>query len=161
MAKRSNFKRRQADKYLTIDPRAVKTLLPYLKDNTKFAEPCCGEGHLVDELERYGHKCIHKSDLPIDALTLPKFDLVITNPPWSRPILHELIDYWDEAWLLFDAGWAYTKQSSEYMKRCTDIVPVGRLKWIENTTMQGKDDCSWYKFSRIESPTIFHRRENG
>ncbi len=161
MAKRSNFKRREADAYLTWDPRAVRALLPHLSAATRFAEPCCGEGHLVAQLIEAGHVCTHMSDLSegVDALTLGPLGLVITNPPWSRPILHALIDHWDDSWLLFDADWAHTKQAVPYLDRCTDIVSVGRLRWIEGTKMDGKDSVCWYRFVREGGQTPrFHKR---
>ena len=47
-------------------------------------------------------------------------------------------------WLLFDADWMHTRQSREYIKYCSMIVSVGRIKWFGNMT--GKDNCAWYLF---------------
>lgn len=173
MGKRSNFERIEKDFYRTIDPRAVAALLPHLKPGTRFAEPCSGAGDLMLSLIDAGHECWWHSDIsdesmPIDALSLQSWhlngcDCIITNPPWSRPILHKMIEHFTEiapyTWLLFDADWAHTKQSAPYMKWCTDIVSVGRLIWIPGTTTSGKDNCSWYRFSKDKSgPTKFHGR---
>ena len=46
---------------------AVLPLLPHLKPGTRFVEPCCGAGDLVQHLERAGHTCVASYDLPIDA----------------------------------------------------------------------------------------------
>jgi hypothetical protein len=150
VAKRSDFTRRAADAYFTWDPRAVRALLPHLAPGTQFAEPCAGEGHLVAQLTDAGHVCTHMSDLATgtDALSLGPLGLVITNPPWSRPILHAMIEHWlpGGCWLLFDADWIHTKQSAPYMPFLTDIVSVGRLRWIEGSTMDGKDNCAWFRF---------------
>src|SRR5690606_29085479 len=117
-----------------------------------------------------GHHCPWFGDISegLDALLLQKkhvanADCIITNPPWSRPILHAMIDHFMEiapyAWLLFDADWAHTRQSAPYMHKCTDIVSVGRLIWIPGTTTSGKDNVAWYRFSKDkDGPTRFHGR---
>jgi hypothetical protein len=90
-------------------------------------------------------------------------DMIITNPPWSRPVLHPMIYHLSAlkpTWLLFDSDWAYTKQSSDIMRTlCTDVVAVGRLIWIPDTKISGKDNTSWYKFDVNKNrDTIFHGR---
>lgn len=58
-------------------------------------------------------------------------------------------------WLLFDAGWIHTRQSTPYLPHLHRIVSVGRLIWIEGTTMTGKDDCAWHLFdARHTTKTI-------
>jgi hypothetical protein len=60
-------------------------------------------------------------------------------------------------WLLFDADWAHTKQSTPYMAYCAKIVSVGRVKWIEGSKMTGKDNCAWYLFDKsFQGVTEFH-----
>lgn len=100
-----------------------------------------------------------------DALSLTpddveEADYIITNPPWTRKILHPLIEHFitlKPTWLLFDANWMFTKQASEYLEDyCTHIAAIGRLKWIPGTTMSGKDDCCWYRFVKNKkTPTQF------
>jgi hypothetical protein len=115
MSKRSNFPRIAKDAYQTIDPRAVAALVPHLRAEgiKTFAEPCCGEGYLVRQLQAAGFDCEWESDIDagIDANFLggwhvSRADAIITNPPWSRPILHDLIIHFQNlapTWLLFDA----------------------------------------------------------
>lgn len=165
MGKRSSFTPRAADKYYTWDPRAVRALLPHLSPGTRFAEPCAGAGHLVAQLTDAGHVCAHMSDLDdgVDALTLPRVGLVITNPPWTRALLHPMIEHWvtDGCWLLFDADWLHTRQSAPYLPMLTDVVSVGRLRWIEGSTMDGKDNCCWYRFATDgDGSTRFHGRSS-
>ena len=50
------------------------------------------------------------------------------------------------AWLLLDSDWMHTVQASELIKRCSKIVSVGRMKWIEGTDNTGFDNSSWYYF---------------
>ncbi len=166
MGKRSDFKRRPMDFYATPE-EAVLPLLPYLPANTKFCEPCAGEGHLIRHLEKHGHQCVIAFDVDpekpypvLDARNMEKQHFhdagyIITNPPWSRPILHNLIDRFANltpTWLLFDADWMFTKQSTPFMYYCRMIVAVGRVKWIEGSKNTGKDNCAWYLFGPNPKP---------
>ena len=161
MGKRSSFERRPMDFYATPEA-AVLPLLPYLPRQTRFCEPCAGGGDLIRHLEKHGHECITAFDLGglqsypvIDATQMTRSNLagadyIITNPPWSRNILHGMIDRFASiapTWLLFDADWAFTKQAIPYMDYCQMIVAVGRVKWIEGSKNTGKDNCAWYNFS--------------
>lgn len=170
MGKRSSFVRRERDFYPT-PYEAVLPLLPFLPDGTKFIEPCAGDGALIRHLEKNGHNCVGAFDIePMaggvaegDAFQVMAFgaDMFITNPPWDRKILHPLIMHLSEqcpTWLLFDADWMHTRQSSELMHRCAKIVSVGRVKWIPGTKNTGKDNCCWYLFHSSPSKTEFCHR---
>jgi len=170
MGKRSSFERRPMDFYATPE-EAVLPLLPYLPRHTRFCEPCAGYGDLIRHLEKHGHECItafdadHTKTYPvIDATQMTRSNLagadyIITNPPWSRHILHAMIDRLASlapTWLLFDADWMFTKQSEPYMDRCQMIVAVGRVKWIAGSKYTGKDNCAWYLFNKpMGNPTVF------
>ncbi|MFN7883287.1 MAG: hypothetical protein ACK5PF_09775 [bacterium] len=171
MGKRSNFARVERDWYPT--PReAVVPLLPHLPDGAAFAEPCAGDGSLVVTLEREGMTCIDALDIEPrncwvyqqDALDWDcgeSADYIITNPPWERSILHPMIQHFARqrpTWLLFDADWMHTKQSAPFMPLLRAVVSVGRVKWIPDSKMTGKDNCAWYHFAPGDSPTVFHGR---
>jgi len=177
MGKRSNFQRVERDFYPT-PYEAVLPLLPHLPEGATFIEPCAGNGALVDHLQDHGYKCLWAGDLvPLrrdirmcDALTnIPvalhhkMADLIITNPPWNRDFLHPMIEVCVESktptWLLFDADWMHTKQSADLIKSCVKIVSVGRVKWIPDSKMTGKDNCCWYLFDPNHTgPTEFYGR---
>lgn len=156
MGRRSDFPRRPHDDYQTVDPKAVAVLLPYLKRDgiKKFAEPCCGDGHLYKVLVDCGFYVTIACDIKhggIDALKITNFispDAIITNPPWTRELLHPMILHFQQhapiVWLLFDSDWAYNAGAAPYLNHCSDIVAVGRLRWFNDTT--GKDNASWYRF---------------
>ncbi len=153
MGKRSNFDRIEKDYYRTIDPKATIKLLPHLSPGCRFIEPCCGDYILVDQLEYHGLDCVGAYDIDQADATSHQYenkaDYFITNPPWSRHLLHPIILNLSQqlpTWLLFDADWAHTKQSKSFQTHLKKIVSVGRLKWIENTKMTGKDNCCWYLF---------------
>ena len=169
MGKRSNFERNPRDFYPT-PKEAVIPLLPHLPEKGLFAEPCAGDGRLIEHIEEltslsgYWMTDIEPHADFIgngDALTdkIVGCDICITNPPWDRKILHPLIDNLSNqlpTWLLFDADWMHTKQSVPYIKMCSKIVSVGRIKWFGNMT--GKDNCAWYLFDWEVNNTIFYGR---
>ncbi|MGB6229488.1 MAG: hypothetical protein WBF53_05110 [Litorimonas sp.] len=166
MGKRSDFALRKADAYPTPEA-AVAPLLPYLKAQTRFIEPCAGDGRLIGHLERHGHVCLYASDLhpgradilrgdvlewPETANVNDRADCFITNPPWTRRLLHPLIlrlSAIRPTWLLLDAAWAFTQQAAPLLPHCRAIVTVGRVSWMGNG-VTGKDDCAWYLFDQTE-----------
>lgn len=172
MGKRSNFERKPRDFYPT-PPEAVEPLLPFLSPRTRFVEPCAGNGALVRELQKHGHRCEHALDIEPqhtsvslgNALAFRTDLTVITNPPWDRKVLHPLISHFAPqapTWFLFDADWMHTKQSIPFMPLLSKVVSVGRVKWIPDSKMTGKDNCCWYLFDidhqYSELPTEFFGR---
>ena len=172
MGKRSEFQRRARDFYPTPE-EALLPLLPYLENYFTFIEPCAGNGQLTMFLMKYKDcYCLLQSDIePQESNVKTKnvFDLeekpdyYITNPPWDRKILHPLIEHLSNlapTWLLFDADWIHTKQSQPYQSRLKKIVSVGRVKWIPDSKMTGKDNCSWYLFDQnnVEDTIIIGNR---
>jgi hypothetical protein len=180
MGKRSNFKRRKADFYPT--PRAaVIPLIPHLRGIRTFAEPCCGDGDLIRHLESFGLRCVHQGDIRTgqDALAIKRYagnpDVVITNPPFKYPedhkhstrLLHDLLRHFLKLgvpfWLLIPHDWSANKGSALYLPHCSDIVAVGRVKWIpESEHSGGYENSCWYRFdaSHISGP-VFHGRDQG
>jgi hypothetical protein len=167
MGKRSNFERREADFYPT--PRAaVLPLIPYLRGIRTFAEPCAGDGALVQHLVSFGFRCVYSDDIRNgqDALAVDAYggaDAIVTNPPWSRDVLHQLITHFQNiapTWLLLDSDWAQTKQAAPFLAACSDIVAIGRVKWIEGSKYTGKDNAGWYRFDeRHSGGPVFHGRD--
>lgn len=161
MGKRSDYEREKLDYYAT-PLAAVGPLLPHLIPGTRFCEPCAGGGILIGHLERSGHTCVSAFDVAprsdgirsADASFMQREDLggaevIITNPPWDRHALHQIIErstFLIPAWFLFDADWMHTRQAIPYLRHCEMIVSVGRVKWIEGSAGAGKDNCCWYKF---------------
>ena len=169
MGKRSSFERREADFYPT-PAKAVLPLVPFLRGIRTFAEPCAGEGDLVRHLELFGLRCVYAGDISIgqDAFAFDSYgacDSIITNPPWSRDVLHGLIAHFQNiapTWLLLDADWKQTRQAAPYLPHCSDIVAIGRVKWIEGSKHTGKDNACWYKFnSKHRAGPVFHWRDQG
>ena len=168
MGKRSNFDLKPLQKYYT-PYEAVVPLLPHLPARTDFIEPCAGDGRLVRHLEKNGHKCVYACDIAPEGegieqrdvlmfgQPLPPCDLIVTNPPWDREPLHEMIVKFSlhaPTWLLFQSDWHDTKQAKPFLKHCAKIIPVGRVSWMENG-QAGMENCSWFLFLDHETPTLF------
>ena len=157
MTKRNpGLPRRPRDAYAT-PLAAVLPLVPHLINVRTFAEPCCGAGELITALERHDMLCVYRGDIDYgtDVMrtqrsTYSSCDAIITNPPWDRPFLHAILDhlvqFGIQTWLLIDVDWAHTKQSVPYLRWCSTIVPVGRVKWIPNSESVGYDNAAWYRF---------------
>lgn len=168
MGKYSNFEKIPRDFYPTPF-EAVVPLIPHLKGLKYFCEPCAGDGRLSDYLETLGMHCVLKSDIEpqrndvsaANALNLYYPAPVITNPPWTRKILHPMINHFSQqvpTWLLFQANWMHTLQAEKYMPFCKKIVSVGRVKWFPDSKSSGKEDCCWYLFDKELCKTNFHTR---
>ena len=172
MGKRSDFERKTMDYYPT-PLEAVQPLLKHFFSGAHFCEPCAGEGVLIGHLEMAGFKCVSAFDAAVgpyrrhDASWITEEDLngadvIITNPPWDRAPLHQIIERCARlrpTWLLFDADWMHTKQAVPFLTRCDRIVSVGRVKWFPETKMVGKDNCAWYLFLPEDvEETVFYGR---
>lgn len=175
MGKRSDFVRNPRDFYPT-PIEALAPLVPRLPSwEFGYIEPCAGNYALVNHMARLRpnaicvgaydiepqHAAVQRGDAT--SLRLPAPFMVITNPPWDRPVLHGIIDNLagqTTCWLLLDADWMHTKQAIPYMVWCTDIVSIGRVKWIAGSKMTGKDNCAWYRFDKRtpNQGTQFHTR---
>ena len=178
MSKRSNFERVPKENYPTTDPRPVAILASHLEGVETYAEPCVGDGILVQHLSdigldcgfacdvelrgipaeggvlptRFGHvPCYQKDALNLSIMDVAGCDVIITNPPWRRDWLHPMIEHFASlkpTWLLFDADWAHTVQAAPYLAYCTRIVSVGRVKWFPDSPHQAMDNCAWYRFHK-------------
>jgi hypothetical protein len=177
MGKRSNFARSKHDAYDTTDPAAVEALLaqPDLCwSGVRFIEPCAGKGALRDQLVAKGLTCVAAYDIApraegifrgnsgLTAAGTPRLLSVhrdaqcfITNPPWSYelliPILLNL--YWQlPTWLLLSADFVHTQQAAPFMPLCRRIVSIGRMRWVEGSKHDGKDNAAWMLFARPTTP---------
>lgn len=163
MGKHSNFKRRKNDAYMTTDPRAVIPLVQFFGNGyVNYYEPCAGDGSLVTLFNTHSNfVCNGYSDIEKDARTTQYSTIAecfVTNPPWSRFLLHDIIENLRKqkpTWLLFDADWMHTQQAIPYIQYCKIIVSVGRVRWIEGTETDGKTDCAWYLFIGKKTKTTF------
>lgn len=169
MGKRSDFPRRKNDAYLTPYEAALP-LRKYLEGVANFAEPCCADGRLVRWVESFGVPCIYSDDIEngTDAITDPELEArrpaaIITNPPYTWKLLKPMLKRFmgiAPTWLLLESDFMFNEQSIPFMKCCTDIVPIGRVKWIEGTKDESKDSFAWYRFDIQHSRgPVLHPRQ--
>jgi hypothetical protein len=170
MGKRSNFEHKTLQTYDT-PASAIKPLLKHLQPSTIYCEPCAGAGNIVNYLTLFGHQCWAAYDVEPRASNVGKLDAsfitapdlkgahsIITNPPWDRPVLHQIIERCSTlapTWLLFDADWMHTKQAKPYLEICSRVVSIGRVKWIDGSASVGKENCCWYLFQNKPVTTLF------
>jgi hypothetical protein len=160
MGKRSSFERVKRDFYPT-PYEAVVPLIPHLNKGVFYAEPCAGDGALIGHLSKFNVQCAEAWDIEPQAdgimrgdateLQCRIADYYITNPPWNRNLLHPIITNLSDhkpTWLLFDSDWIHTKQAAPFMSRLKKVVSVGRVKWIPDSKMTGKDNCCWHLFDK-------------
>lgn len=159
MGKRSNYKRIDKDAYMTTDPRATLPLIEHIGSGVLYYEPCVGNGDLINLMPQF--YCVGRSDEEKDARTYQyetNAQCFITNPPWSRNLLHPIIENLRNqlpTWLLFDADWMHTQQAIPYLGYCKTILSVGRLKWFPGTKHDPMDNCVWYLFIDKKTQTTF------
>lgn len=168
MSKRSGdkFEKIPNDLYRTWDYRAVRPLLAHLDPGTRFVEPCAGHGDLIDQLTVAGHRLVRafdidpqRDDIAIGDARRLRWEtgngFWITNPPWTRALMHPIIrNLCQQAplWALFDSDWMLTDQSSAFRPFLRKIIPVGRVRWIPGTDMDGFDNVAWYLFDGTRPP---------
>jgi hypothetical protein len=144
----------------------VIPLIPHLNGTKRFVEPCAGDGDLVRHLESFGLHCAYSGDKSRgrDALNRDSYAAglyqIVTNPPHKRELMHPLIEHFQNikpTWLLIDLDWVATLQAVPYLARCSDVVIIGRVKWIEGTPHTSKDSYAWYRFdAKYNGATRIH-----
>ena len=166
MRKRSSFDLKPRDFYRTIDPSAmVPEFIKRVKGRT-FAEPFCGDGALIDLLNRegllhvlacdiapqgrYDAACYRKDALTLQPKHLDYADTIITNPPYTWDVFDDSLSHLKSIfqrpiWLLLPADWMHNKRVAYHMKDCKTVVSIGRLYWEDNK-VKGKDNYCWYEF---------------
>lgn len=172
-AGQSAFAKDALNRYDTIDPRAVKALLPHLAPRTRFIEPCAGKGDLVRQLKAAGHICTDAFDIAPRALGIrqqdagtwaatraawDRYEIIITNPPFDWPVLRVLLENFAEqlplSWVLLEASFMHKSRDgrAEQMQRCRKIVTIGRLKWAAESDDSSTRDYCWYQFGHTAAP---------
>jgi len=178
MGKREETKKPKSprDFYATIDPDAVKPLLPFVR-GMAYAEPCYGQGDLVRLLGC--DMCAWMSDVEphfdigdtYDATVIPlglisHADVIITNPPFSKALLLSIMDHLLQSgkplWLLLPADIMHNRYMSPYMLKCRTVLSIGRLCWFPDEAtgklVKGVDNYCWFEYVNYETPTTFHGR---
>jgi hypothetical protein len=165
MSKRSNFERKERDYYST-PLSAIIPLTFHLPENLIYCEPCAGEGILIQNLKKLradiicnvafdiypqNSNIIKKSATDIIDNDIKNIDQFITNPPFKwemfKPIANNLISL-KPTWFLLPADFMHNIRMSTFMKKCSLVVSIGRIKWFEDTKSTSTDNFCWYLFDK-------------
>jgi hypothetical protein len=176
LSKRGTYEKQPRDFYPTPQ-EAVTPLILQFSPGMTFIEPCAGNGALVNHLENImGWHCEMAFDIEpqdekvfkFDAMLLEDYlecDMIVTNPPftWSVlcPMLHHFLTL-KTTLLLLPADYMHNKRFSPFMRQCSNIYSIGRVKWIEGSKTTGRENYAWYLFQPYSfggQDTAFHRRE--
>jgi len=87
--------------------------------------------------------------------------MFITNPPWHWDVLDPLITHLSDmrpTFLLLNADLMHNKRMARHMRRCSKVVSIGRVRWIEGSKNTGMENCAWYLFEDREVRTVFYGR---
>jgi hypothetical protein len=124
---------------------------------------------LIEILESEGFDCVARGDIrghhSRDARSWSPedyggVDAGITNPPWEAFTMAGIMQHQSSfvpSWFLIYSDWMFTRQSAQLVaERCTDVVPIGRVKWFPDSKSVGFDNCCWVRMD-IEKrfPTLF------
>lgn len=160
------FTRKPRDFYPTPE-KAFLPLLPHLPEVFTFAEPCAGDGRLVQHLDTHTKGiCTWASDIEPQRdwiATSDVFDLnrtkmknpefIITNPPYEKNLLLGMIPFLTDiapTWLLLRSDFAFNKYAGQFEKTLAKVVAVGRVSWEENG-VSGKENHAWMLFSKFKT----------
>lgn len=134
---------------------------------------CVGAWDLEPQGSMIGRAGVRDAGL-LQAEDLEGADAIISNPPWPMPVKSSpqgsppgwptvgLIDHLMRlrpTWMLLSADFCHNAYAVPLLAHCTDIVSVGRVKWIEGSKHSGLDNASWYRFwIEGSGPPRFHNR---
>jgi hypothetical protein len=186
MAKRTKVKsnniqekpRHERDYYATPE-RAVEPLIAHLPEYASFCEPCAGDGRLSKhiesltsdalwpklqfDIEPQAYGIVKKDALTLTSDDLLGVDLLITNPPFEWETLQGMLGLFPilkPTWLLLPFSYACNKRMALYMSICKKVVPIGRVKWFEDSKQTSTDDFAWFLFDASHSaPTRLYPRK--
>lgn len=186
MAKRSKVKsnnitekpRRDRDYYATPE-RAVEPLIAHLPEYANFCEPCAGDGRLSKhiesltcdalwpklqfDIEPQADGIVKKDALTLTHYDISEVDLLITNPPFEWETLQKMLELFPTlkpTWLLLPFSYACNKRMAPYMDICKKVVPIGRVKWFEDSKQTSTDDFAWFLFdiSHVGDTRLYPRK---
>jgi hypothetical protein len=159
MSKRTPAKPRPFNHFDT-PIEAIEPLLSLLEDEGMvFGEPCLGSGNVAQVLKQGGFICGYTGDIQTGQDVLQwtnqeKVDFAATNPPWDRrriltnQIIDHLLSLGIPSWLLLPGDWIFNQSSAPWLPFVSDVLSVGRVRWITGTHQSGFENAAWMRFTR-------------
>lgn len=95
----------------------------------------------------------------------------ITNPPFlnTKESGFQLLDLIDTlsavlpTILLLPTDFAFNVRSAEVIRYATDIIPIGRVKWVDDSKFSSTENFGWFIFDQNNSkgvgPRVLPRRQ--
>lgn len=165
---------RDAD-FLQTPIEAVQPLVDYLPELIQYVEPCYGHGAIVRALETLTDcHCVGWGGAQVgdttgwtglDARSAKVSDygpgpvqMFITNPPFKTPIVYDILENLRRqrpTWMLLPSDFPQRRRSSEYMRFCSLVVPIGQIRWFKDSPSKGRQNFSWYLFEPTATRTRF------
>jgi hypothetical protein len=137
------------DEYYT--PKYIwEAILNYLDPTKIYLDPFYGNGGNIDNLNQLGINCVGGNIDCFEALHELNYDIILTNSPFSKPILTEFLYNLSALDKPFIIILPITKIFSKYFKQAFRqyrsiqiIIPKSRLKFIDATRPNNKSNPSF------------------
>ena len=138
-------------------------ILHYLPRDSVYLDCFYGNGSNIQNLNELGLNCIGADIDYFDALDTLEYDIILTNPPFSRGILTEFLYNLSALEKKFIIILPITKIFSKYFrsafrqyKNIQIIIPQSRMTFIDSTKPNNKSNPSFvcaYICYKMELPT--------
>jgi hypothetical protein len=139
-----------------------EAILHYLPRDKLYLDPFYGNGTSINNLNELGINCIGFNIDYFDALRSLDYDIILTNSPFSKPILTEFLynlSALDKPFIIIlpitKIFSKYFKTSFRQYKHIQIIIPKSRLKFIDATRPNNKSNpsfCSCYVCYKVNLP---------
>jgi hypothetical protein len=150
------------DEYYT--PKYIwEAILNYLDPTKIYLDPFYGNGGNIDNLNQLGINCVGGNIDCFEALHELNYDIILTNSPFSKPILTEFLYNLSALDKPFIIILPITKIFSKYFKQAFRqyrsiqiIIPKSRLKFIDSTRPNNKSNpsfCCCYVAYKLNLPS--------
>ena len=137
------------DEYYT--PKYIwEDILHYLDPTKLYLDPFYADGSSINNLNELGINCIGLNIDYFDALRSLDYDIILTNSPFSKPILTEFLynlSALDKPFIIIlpitKIFSKYFKTSFRQYKHIQIIIPKSRLKFIDPTRPNNRSNPSF------------------
>ena len=150
------------DEYYT--PKYIwEAILNYLDPTKIYLDPFYGNGGNIDNLNQLGINCVGGNIDCFEALHELNYDIILTNSPFSKPILTEFLYNLSALDKPFIIILPITKIFSKYFKTSFSkykdiqiIIPSKRMSFIDTTNFNKRSNpsfCCCYVAYKLNLPS--------
>jgi hypothetical protein len=168
----SNYERKADDDYKTVDPRCVRALIDkvYISRQSRIVDCCSLNGSaIIDELRNLDYIAFGA----IEAFSYPEADWIVTNPPYKRDVVDEIL--WHQVYRVslgdVEGFAALLRNNFDFAKSrysmftdpnyCGQIHMMFRPWWSEEKKHQPIHNYVWHIWGKrvSEEPFVRYWRE--